>query len=96
MIEHLFYELNKSLTPVLRAKPRRSADRGNTRAFEGREQDWVNLGKQLPLGTGDGKEKDEARLEGGAGTWGPTRAGGELRKVGLKEVGVVGFFLSKE
>lgn len=96
MTEHLLHELNKSLAPVLRAKPRRSADRENTRAFEGREQDWVNLGKQLPLGTGDGKEKDEACLEGGAGTWGPTRAAGELRKVGLKEVGVVGFFPSKE
>lgn len=47
----------------------------------------------MPLGTGD--EKDEPDLEGGAGTWGPTRVGVKPRKVGLKEVGVMEFFSSK-
>lgn len=78
---------------MLRAKPQSSADRGNSVFGEGSSAGSTWEGK-LPLGTGD--EKDEPELEGGAGMWGPTRAGAEPRKVGLKEVGVVGFFPSKE
>lgn len=60
---------------------------------EGRGAGSTWKGK-LSLGPGD--VKDEPDLEGETGTWGPVKAGMELRKVDLEELGVVGFFLSRE